>query len=216
MQNKNKNRNITAYKYLSEAIVSNLLKPGDPITEQQISDTLGISRTPIREALKKLEAEGLVRHIPGRGSFVSEVTVQDIEEIFSLRVALEILALQIAYNKISDDELQELENSILQLDTNSSADDFYKYDRLLHHVIVHNGDNRRLENFLNNINIQIERVRIISSLLPQRLDKSKEEHLAIVRALKDRDLLKTEHLLKTHINNVRESAMEACRKMYYR
>ena len=204
-----------AYDYLYDSIISNKLQPGQPIIEQEISGTLGTSRTPVREALKQLESEGLVRHIPGRGTFVSEVTIMDVEEIFALRETLEILALQVAWKNISDAELNKVETFLSSLDSNCSADDFYKSDRMIHDLIVRNGGNRRLESFLKNINAQIERIRIISSLTPQRLGKSKAEHLEIIKALKGRELAKTEELLRAHINNVKESAIEVCRSMRY-
>ncbi|HYE81633.1 MAG TPA: GntR family transcriptional regulator [Clostridia bacterium] len=204
-----------AYDYLYDAIITNVIQPGQPIIEQEISSTLGTSRTPVREALKQLESEGLVRHIPGRGTFVSEVTTQDVEEIFTLRSMLEILALQSAWKKISDKELEEASQHLVSLDSNCSADEFYKSDRMIHDLIVRNGGNRRLDSFLKNINAQIERIRIISSLTPQRLGKSKEEHLEIISALKERNLEKTEELLRAHINNVKESAIEVCRNMRF-
>ncbi|KUO71805.1 MAG: hypothetical protein APF77_16990 [Clostridia bacterium BRH_c25] len=204
-----------AYDYLYKSIIANEFHPGQPIIEQEISSTLGSSRTPVREALKQLESEGLVRHIPGRGTFVSEVTTQDVEEIFTLRSMLEVLALQSAWKNVSDREIEEVEQALITLDSNCSAEEFYKTDRQIHDLIVKNGGNRRLESFLNNINAQIERIRIISSLTPQRLGKSKEEHFEIMSALKERNLEKTEELLRKHINNVKESAIEVCRNMRF-
>lgn len=209
------NRQHRAYDYLYNLILTNELEQGQPIIEQEISRMLGTSRTPVREALKQLESEGLVRHIPGRGAFVCEVTTQDVEEIFALRIVLEVLALQSAWRKISDEELDKMERFIYSLDENSSPNDFYKCDRMIHDLIVRNGNNHRLEIVLNNINAQIERIRVISSLTPQRLEKSKSEHLQLINALKDRNLSKAEELLRFHINNVKESAIETCRSMWY-
>lgn len=98
-----------AYDYLLDAIMSYELKPGQAIVEQDISDRLNISRTPIREAFKQLESEGLVRHLPSRGTFVTNLTVQDVEEIFQLRELFEITALKSAINCITDDELDYIE-----------------------------------------------------------------------------------------------------------
>jgi len=110
-----------AYDYLYKSIIANEFHPGQPIIEQEISSTLGSSRTPVREALKQLESEGLVRHIPGRGTFVSEVTTQDVEEIFTLRSMLEVLALQSAWKNVSDREIEEVEQALITLDSNCSA-----------------------------------------------------------------------------------------------
>lgn len=204
-------RKQKAYDYLYNAIVTNRLPPGVAIAEQDISNVLGISRTPVREALKQLEAEGLVRHIPLRGTFVEEVTTQDLEEIFALRETLEALALKAAINDITDEELYEIEILLRSLEYDSSEEKFYNSDRKLHGLIVKHGGNRRLALFLNTLNSQMERLRHIAAMKPHRLQKSKQEHLEIVAALKLRDLAGAERLLRQHLRNVKESTIEVCR-----
>lgn len=205
-------RQQKAYEYLYNAIVTNKLPPGVAIAEQEISNVLGISRTPVREALKQLEAEGLVRHIPLRGTFVEEITTQDLEEIFALRETLEVLALKTAINDITDEELYEIEILLRSLEYDSSNEKFYDSDRRLHDLIVKHGGNRRLAQILNNLNSQMERLRHIAAMKPHRLQQSKQEHLEIVAALKMRDLEEAERLLRQHIRNVKESTIEVCRK----
>lgn len=200
-----------AYDYLRDAILTDKLQQGSAIVEQEVSDTLKISRTPVREALKVLEAEGLVYQIPQRGTFVKEVTTQDVEEIFALREALEVLALHEAIKNISDAALEKAEKFLVSLTPGSEPEDFYASDRLIHDLIIQNGGNRRLANFLNTINSQVERLRRISSLRPNRLEKSMQEHLSIVRSLKARDLEKTEQQLREHIKNVEASTLAVCR-----
>jgi DNA-binding GntR family transcriptional regulator len=207
-------RKETAYKYLYDMIISYRIPPGDAIVEQDISDTLGISRTPVREALKMLEAEGLVRHIPLRGTIVTEISTQDVEEIFNLRETLEVLALQVAIHEITDAELAEVEMALNSLSSDSAPEDFYESDRKLHDVIVRNGRNRRLMHFLNTINSQIERLRQISAQRPKRLENSMQEHLDLLAALKERDLKRTELLLRRHINNVKESTLDVCKSLW--
>jgi DNA-binding GntR family transcriptional regulator len=141
--------------------------------------------------------------------------MQDVEEVFALREVLEVLALQAAWKKIRDEEIIEVEQFLLSLSSDSSADDFYKGDRMVHDLIVRNGNNRRLETFLNTINAQIERLRIISSLTPQRLEKSKAEHLEIINALKIGDYARAERSLRIHINNVKENSTEICRSTWF-
>ncbi|AFV12582.1 transcriptional regulator, GntR family [Thermacetogenium phaeum DSM 12270] len=205
-------RQQKAYEYLYNAIVTNKLPPGVAIAEQEISNVLGISRTPVREALKQLEAEGLVRHIPLRGTFVEEITTQDLEEIFALRETLEVLALKTAINDITDEELYEIEILLRSLEYDSSNEKFYDSDRRLHDLIVKHGGNRRLAQILNNLNSQMERLRHIAAMKPHRLQQSKQEHLEIVAALKMRDLEEAERLLRQHLRNVKESTIEVCRK----
>lgn len=162
----------------------------------------------MREALKQLESEGLVRHVPDRGTFVSEVTSADIEEIFALREILEIKALQVGLLHISAEEIEKVEEELLALEEGGRDDDFFESDRLLHSLVVRYSGNRRLVGFLNTINAQIERIRRISALRPHRLAKSKQEHLAIIRAIKTRDLRSAERLLREHIHNVKQSSLE--------
>lgn len=197
-----------AYAYLYNKIVSHELEPGSAIVEQEISNSLGISRTPVREALKQLGAEGLVRIIPARGAFVSEITSQDVEEIFSLREMLEVWALKVSLERMPEEEIDRVGNLLSSLNENSSNDEFYSIDRILHDLIVRYCGNRRLVAFLNTLNAQIERIRQISALLPHRLEKSKREHLAIIAAIKERDSEKACALLSEHIRNVKNSCLE--------
>ncbi len=204
------------YNYLYESIVSYKLLPGQAIVEQEISDLLGVSRTPVREALKKLDAEGLVHHIPARGTFVEELTTQDVEEIFELRAMFEGMALKAAINDIPDSEIEEVEkllNSLIEDET--SPEDFYKSDRVLHQMIVNYSRNHRMVNFLNTINSQLERLRRISAMTPRRLDKSKQEHIEILGAIKERNLDKAVELLHSHIANIKKSTLEVCERVRY-
>lgn len=207
-------RKEIAYKYLCEQIISCRLPPGAPIVEQEVSAALGISRTPVREALKQLEAEGLVRHVAMRGTFVAEVTTQDVEEIFVLREALEIIALREAIKHIPNEELEDLAAKLRSLTTESPREEFFESDRRLHDLIVRYAGNRRLAVFLNTLNNQVERLRRISAMRPSRLMKSAEEHLAIAEAVKARDLERSERLLQQHIRNVKESTLEVCRSSW--
>jgi DNA-binding GntR family transcriptional regulator len=204
-----------AYAYLRDAIIKYDLEPGKAIVEQEISNALGISRTPVREALKLLEAEGLVWHAPLRGTFVTEITTQDVEEIFALRETLEVLALQEAIHDISDSELGEVEEMLLALHADSNVENFYESDRRLHELIVNHGHNRRLVLFINTINSQIERLRQMSARRPNRLGSSMQEHLDLLEVLKERNYEKAEALLRRHIKNVKESTLDVCKRMRY-
>ena len=206
-------RTKIVYNYLYEQIVSYKLKPGDPIIEQDVSSLLGCSRTPVREAIRILTAEGLVRNIPARGAYVLEISLQDIEEIFSLRKMLELGALKEGLLRISDEEIQNVEAMLAGLDQHSEFDAFFKSDRLLHDMIVRNSGNKRLMKFLGMINAQVERVRRISALRPQRLLNSKKEHLEIIEAIKARNLERASKFLDEHIENVKLSCFDVLRTL---
>jgi len=204
-------RKEEAYDYLLEAILSNKLPPGSSIIETEIASALNTSRTPVREALKELEKDGLVSQYPLKGTFVSEITPYDVEEIFSLRIMLEVCALQLSYNKVSEEELAKVETMFISLDANSSSEAYAVADKSLHSLIVDRAGNYRLKQFLNTLNVQIERFRRIAAMEPNRLINSKREHLTIINTIRQRDLAACERSLKEHLNNVKSSTLETAK-----
>lgn len=209
--NKKPLKNV-AYDYLYENIISYNLPPGTAIVEQEVSNIIKVSRTPIREALKQLEAEGLVNYIPGRGTFVQDLSTNDIDEIIELRELFEREALKYAIHDITDEEIEKLEKTLLSLEEDTNPEEYYHSDRMLHHLIVKYSRNRRMVNFLNTINAQLERLRRISAMTPRRLEKSKQEHLEILRAIKERDLEKASNCLSVHLKNIKTNITEVYRK----
>lgn len=199
------------YRYLFDQIINNHLKPGEALSEVEIATAMSSSRTPVREALTLLESEGLVRRYPRRGCFVAEVTIDDLEEIFELRINMEVCALRKSYGLISNDELSRLEKDLLSLKPDSKPKAYYDSDRALHSLIIQNCGNGRLVDFLGILNAQIERLRYISAMKPERLPLSRNEHLQIVRAMQSRDLSLAEKLLTSHIEHVRDSTRDVCR-----
>lgn len=199
-----------AYDYLANSIMKYEMVPGQAIVEQKISDLLGISRTPVREALKKLEADGFIVSIPGRGAIVKDILPHDVEEIFELRILLEEAALKSAVNKISDKELDDIEAALLKLDPGKNFDEYYNVDRELHNVIIRHSGNTRMLALLNSLSLQLERLRRISSMTPNRLAVSAKEHLAIIEAIKERDYEKARAKLLYHLNNVKDSTLKVC------
>jgi DNA-binding GntR family transcriptional regulator len=201
-----------AYEYLCKNIISNKLTAGHVIVEQEISDILGISRTPIREALKQLTDEGLVTQIHARGTFVKEISTGDVEEIFEIREMFEEDSLKWAISQISDEDIVDMESTFNTLNDNSSSEDFYNSDRKLHDTIIRHGHNKRMIDFLNTVNAQLERLRRISSMSPNRLEKSKMEHIEIIRSIKERNLEKAVMALHVHLENVKNSILTVCKQ----
>ena len=207
------------YEYLLNSILSDSLQPGHVIVEQEVSDLLGISRTPVREALKMLEADGLVHHIPSRGTFVKEISIQDVEEIFQLRELFEITALKVAIKEISDEEIDYIEECLHVLNDDGIGkaninEEFYRSDRELHQIIMRYIGNSRAIQFYTTLEVQLERLRRISSMTPSRLSKSKQEHIDIVKAIRSRDLQDATNRLSSHLNNVKESIKSVCHLMW--
>ena len=203
---KNGLKNV-AYDYLLTQICSGVMAPNTPIVEQEISSILNISRTPVRDALKQLEMEGLLTHIVSRGTFVRELTLQDINEIYQIRRLFEMAAMEQAVNLIPEEELDEMERELVAIGETSQDEDFYHADRNLHSTLLRYAYNSRMITFYDILNAQIERIRRISSATPRRLASSKSEHLAIIKAIRSRDLEASRQALASHIDNVHRSAL---------
>ncbi len=202
-----------AYQYLFDEIIYNRIKPGTPLSEAEIAARLEISRTPVREAMMILEREGIVVRYPSRGCFVSQITVQDVYEIFELRIQFELSALRSSYTLVGDAQLADLEKALEELTPDSPPEDYFEADRRLHSMLLDYCGNSRLVDFICILNAQIERVRVISASKPDRLAESRKEHLEIVRAIRSRNLARAEELLAAHIGNVRDSTMAVCKYM---
>lgn len=202
-------RNEEAYLYLQNAIISNQLSPGQAISELDIAAALQMSRSPIREALRRLETEGLVVSYPARGSFVTALSSGDVEEIYALRVLLEVWALERSINRIPDSVLDEIER--LFQDTRQEEDWERRHlaDRKLHGAIVEYAGSRRLIEFVDILNYQIERIRRLSAKDGKRNTSSYHEHKEILRFLRERDLPKAKDALTRHLRGVADSAIEA-------
>ena len=160
-----------------------------------------------------LEGLGMVRRYPGRGCFVAEITAQDINEIFSLRILLEVAALRASYHLIDPRSLALLEQDLLALTPEDRPDAYYDTDRRLHELIISSCGNMRLMLILRTLNGQIEQLRRISAKQPLRLRASRQEHLDLVAALKSQDLERSCQLLDAHIRNVQASTLSACMQM---
>ena len=202
-----------AYDYLFEHIVNNDLAPGASIVEQDICDRLKISRTPVREAMRRLEVEGLVIKIKDVGTIVREITYEDIIEIFEIRKLFELHALKNTVQNISDEEIRALEDRLQKLGTNSKDQDYYDVDRMIHSSIMRHCSNSRMVNYLKTINAQLEKLRRISAMTPKRLSHSREEHLSIVQAIAARDQEQAYQNLSHHLDEVRNSVVEALRNL---
>lgn len=206
-------RKEEAYEYIKEAILTNRLKPGMPVREMDIVEQLKMSRTPIREAMRDLEAEGLVSSFSSRGTFVASITPYDVEEISELRTLLEVWALERSFNRITDEELTYLQEELEQAKKTGDWERNHRADRLFHKLIVEKSGSRRVIQFINNLNTQIERIRRVSARHSGRSQLSYAEHMEIIRCIRSGDLEASCAALKKHLQSVGASAIEAARGM---
>lgn len=201
------------FNTLRQAILKGELKPGERLMEIQLANKLGVSRTPVREAIRKLELEGLVLMIPRKGAEVAEITRQDMEDVLEVRTALEELAVKDACDHITDAKLSELKKASNEFkkallegkDLVTCAD----ADMHFHDVILSATNNRRLIQMLNNLSEQMYRYRM-EYLKDERTHKTLiEEHDAIRRALKKHDKVKAGAAIRVHIDNQKRSILES-------
>ena len=200
-----------AYEYLKHAIIVDEIPPGSPLVELELSESLQMSRTPIREAMRQLETEGLVTTYPARGSFVTVLTPDDVQEIYELRLALELWAREHSIARITDEELDALQAAFEEGYRTGAWETLHNADRGLHDLITEKAWSRRLLMLLSLLNTQAERIRYQSARSLGRDDLSYREHLHIIQCIRERDLEKSRAALRTHLRSVANSAMDAAK-----
>jgi DNA-binding GntR family transcriptional regulator len=197
-----------AYGHILSRIVSFELSPGAPIIEDSLCEELDISRTPLREALRRLEAEGMVLKVRNRGTFVRSFTYEDIVEISEIRKVFELYSLERCMDGVLPvDELMVLKENLESLEDASPNDAFYLTDKALHSLILRFCVNSRMLSYSRSINTQLEMIRRISAKTPNRLPNSRQEHLNIVLAMLTEDKDFALGLLRQHLDNVKNSTL---------
>lgn len=204
-------RKDLAYKYLKEMILSNNLASSSPIRETEIASKLKMSRTPLREAMRELEKEGLIISYPSQGSYVTRITPYDIEEICELRLLFELYAIEKSFNLFNNQELDYLVNYFEKTFKDESWEEYHKADRILHGLIIEKAGNKRLIGFIETLNIQIERVRRMSAYKKMRRQHSFVEHMEIINNIRNNDFQKCKVALKKHLKSVENSSIEVAK-----
>lgn len=203
------------FQALKEAIIGGELKPGERLMEVQLAEEMGVSRTPVREAIRKLELEGLVVMIPRKGAYVSDITIKDAAEFFEIRWALEGLAAALAAERITDEEIEELERVSQEVKKAAEKTDIealIEKDAEFHKILFNATRNDRLAQMIKNLKEQLHRFREKSFANPKRVRNTIKEHQKIIDALKSRDAQKAEILTKEHIKKTEYNVMSVLRK----
>lgn len=199
---------------LRDRIFAGELMPGTFLDEARLAEQLQISRTPLREALKVLTAEGLVRHEPRRGCFVNEVTEQDLDEIFPVLALLEGRCAREAALHATDTDIGQLEVLHDKLTRHAKArriNDYYAANFAIHEAIITLANNRWLALVISDLRKIVKLARLQQLHAPGRLDQSLSEHLAVFAALKARDPEGAEAAMRTHLTRQREALRELAR-----
>ncbi len=200
---------------MREAILSGKLKPGERLMEVQLAEEMGVSRTPVREAIRKLELEGLVVMVPRKGAYVAGLTLKDVAEVFEIRSSLEGLAAALAADRITDEEVEALDNILKEISdavAKGDIDKVIKKDGEFHQILFSASRNSRLVQMINNLKEQIDRFRVQSFSNPVRLKNVLSEHKEIFDAIKQGNIENAEKLAKEHIYKVEYNVMNILRK----
>ena len=196
---------------LRTAIIEGILKPGERLMEIQVSEELGVSRTPVREAIRKLELEGFVVMIPRRGTYVSDLSIKDINEVFEVRTALDVLAAGLAAERITYEELEQMERLLVELGTYIEQNDMQKIveaDSEFHDLLYSASRNMRLVGIINNLREQLTRFRAQSMSYPGRLKIMLGEHTRLVESLGLRNVALAKRLAGEHMANAEQTLLK--------
>ena len=192
------------FNTLREAILKGELKPGERLMELQLAAKLGVSRTPIREAIRMLEQEGLAVTIPRKGAEVARMTEKDMEDVLQIRDALDELAASIACEQISEEELAELRHTMHEFEESTKTGDVKRIaeaDVRFHDIIYHATRNVKLENMLNNLREQMYRYRLEYIKDEDKRQILLLEHDKILKAVKLRRVEEAKEAMREHIDN---------------
>lgn len=205
----------TVCEVLRDAIRRGVLEPGERLMEVQLAEELGISRTPVREAIRKLEQEGYVIMMPRRGTYVSSFSVHDVKEIFEIRSALETLSAELATMRIEPYELDKLRTLLAKIEEHieckDSMDKIVKTDVEFHGLLYQVSRNERLVAIISNLMEQLARFRTLSMSYPGRLKETLEEHRAMVDAIAAGDVDAARDAAERHMEQAEATLLKAMR-----
>ena len=202
------------FNVLRKEILRGDLKPGERLMEIQLANRLGVSRTPVREAIRKLELEGLVLMIPRRGAEVAKITEKSLRDTLEVRGTLEKLAVTLACQRIADKELEELKKAADHCGTFLKKNDIMgiaKADEKFHNVIYHATNNQKLIKILSNLSEQVYRYRVEYLKHENAPAQIIKEHKQLLEAIEARDEELASKIADVHIENQAKSITDKLR-----
>lgn len=195
------------FSQLKSKILKNEIKSGDKLNEKDLARALGVSRTPIREALHRLEAEGLVEISPRRYCLVKGISMESIHEIHLIRAQLEPIVTYYSVDNITDEQIIKLSQILDESELhakNKNVDGLMKTNQQFHDIINHASDMHRMIAIINNMNDYIESFRYAFMSKPELVERSIKEHRGILGAIKKRDKDEVKRLVKEHTMGITE------------
>ncbi|MCY0096802.1 GntR family transcriptional regulator [Hoeflea ulvae] len=191
-------------------IVESQLLPGDKVPERELCERFGVSRTPMREALKVLASEGLVRLEPNRGAWVTVVTVEEVEEVFPVLGVLEALSGELACAYITDAEIshvRRLHDQMMQSYRDRNLADYFKTNQEIHGAILVAARNHTLTNACRALSARMQRARYVANMSEKRWADAVSEHEQIIQSLEARDGKQLSQVLIEHMKNKKASVL---------
>lgn len=189
-------------------ILNGKYKRGEELVESSIGKELGISRTPVREAIRQLELEGLVQLVPNKGAFVTGISEKDVRDIYLIRARLEGLAARMAAKNITPELLDAMEETVVLSEYHAKKEHYEQVcemDSKFHKLLYKESGSRILEHTLTDFHQYVQRVRMASIMKKRRMEKSNDEHDAILTAIREHDEEKAELVATRHISNTVEN-----------
>ncbi|MDO4339453.1 MAG: GntR family transcriptional regulator [Eubacteriales bacterium] len=200
------------FNTLRQAILKGELKPGERLMEIALAERLGVSRTPIREAMRKLELEGLVVMIPRRGAQVANITEKDLNDVLEVRIALENMAIEKACKRMNEEQMGKLWIAAREFEHTIEEGDLVKLaeaDEAFHEIIYQAADNMRLNQVLNNMREQIYRYRVEYLKEGETREVLVREHEELYYAIRERDVQKAQEISFHHLENQRKAIIRS-------
>ncbi|RFB17388.1 GntR family transcriptional regulator [Bacillus sp. HNG] len=191
--------NVIVYEKLKSSIVNGDIEPGTRITEATVSKQLNVSSTPVREAFRKLSAEGLITIVPWKGAIVQEFTSKQIQDVYQCRTSLEELAVELAIPRMDEDGIKQLKECVKKSMTCESHTEYVELNTKLHDLIYEYADNPTLMNLYNQIKDVVINNRIVTSYSEERKKQIIQEHEAIIKYIELKDIDNAKQAVRDHI-----------------
>ncbi|RFB11491.1 GntR family transcriptional regulator [Bacillus sp. HNG] len=191
-----------AYKEIKKGIIQHEVEPGSMVNERSLSESLGISRTPLKLALQQLELEGWIKSVPRKGIFIKTINRRDVDDIFQLRKANEILVIELLIPLLDNEAIYKIEKMDKQLSVNKEDPlKFVYYDSSFHLFLAELSQNIRLYQLIQNLTDHFNWYRFAALKAGKSLDEIYYEHTLIIEGLKARNVRQTTDAVLNHIDN---------------
>jgi DNA-binding GntR family transcriptional regulator len=200
---------------LRQMLIENRIPPGAKLNERELADVLQVSRTPLREAIKMLAAEGLVELLPNRGAIAVALDEEDVNNTFEVMAGLEALSGELASKRITDDELAEIKAmqfEMMAAYTRRDLSAYYRLNARIHNAINAAAKNPVLTTTYNQVNARLQALRFRSNQDGDKWKRAVNEHEKMIQALRAHDPEAMRHVLLTHLHNKRDVVLEQLRR----